>query len=188
MAMLACWRTLRREEGAMTPLAKVVVALLLSPSLWPPRRQPTRIGRWGVVGFAAGGPNRCHRSHRCRRYRPGSASSSTSSISRAPAAVPRPECSPLPRPSMAEAGIDGQEADTLTATLAPAGTAKAIINRCTRRSSPLAALPDVQQRRDELGSRSWPSHRPIFAGRINTEGEKWADVVRDAKIKPQDAK
>ena len=37
-------------------------------------------------------------------------------------------------------------------------------------------------------SRSWPIHRTSLPQRIKTEMEKWAQVIRDAKIKPQDAK
>ena len=91
-------------------------------------------------------------------------------------------------PTMAEAGIQGQEAYTLTGILAPAGTAPAIIDQLHQEIVSLVALPEVQKRLDELGFQVVANSPPEFAARIKTEMVKWAQVIRDAKIKPQDAK
>ena len=89
---------------------------------------------------------------------------------------------------MAEAGISGQEAYTLTGILAPAGTPTAIIAQLHQEIVALVALPDVQARLDELGFQVVANSPDEFAQRIKTEMEKWAQVIRDAKIKPQEVK
>ena len=91
-------------------------------------------------------------------------------------------------PTMAEAGIQGQEAYTLTGILAPAGTPSAIIDQLHQEIVTLVALPEVQKRLDDLGFQVVANSPHEFAARIKTEMEKWAQVIRDAKIKPQDAK
>jgi tripartite-type tricarboxylate transporter receptor subunit TctC len=91
-------------------------------------------------------------------------------------------------PTMAEAGFSGQEAYTLTGILAPAGTPKEIIAQLHQEIVTLVALPDVQARLDELGFQVVANSPDEFAQRIKTEMEKWAQVIRDAKIKPQDVK
>jgi tripartite-type tricarboxylate transporter receptor subunit TctC len=91
-------------------------------------------------------------------------------------------------PTMAEAGIQGQEAYTLTGMLAPAGTPPEIVDRLHQEIVNLVALPDVQQRLEELGFAVVANSPAEFAARIKTELEKWAQVIRAAKIKPQEAK
>jgi len=68
----------------------------------------------------------------------------------------------------------GAEAYTLTGILAPAGTPKAITDRLHREIVSPVALPDAQQRPDELGFEIVANSPPEFAARINTEREKWA--------------
>jgi tripartite-type tricarboxylate transporter receptor subunit TctC len=76
----------------------------------------------------------------------------------------------------------------LTGILAPAGTPKAIIDQLHQEIVNLVALPDVQARLDELGFDVVANSPEAFAQRIKTEMEKWAQVIRDAKIKPQEVK
>jgi len=91
-------------------------------------------------------------------------------------------------PTMAEAGIPGQEAYTLTGILAPAGTPRGIIEQLHQEIVALVALPDVEARLEELGFQVVANSPAEFAQRIKWEMEKWAQVIRDAKIKEQDAK
>ena len=86
-------------------------------------------------------------------------------------------------PTMAESGIDGQEAYTLTGILAPAGTPKEIVNILHREIVKLVALPDVQSNLANLGFEVVANSPDDFAARINVEMEKWGKVIRDAKIK-----
>jgi tripartite-type tricarboxylate transporter receptor subunit TctC len=86
-------------------------------------------------------------------------------------------------PTVAEAGLAGQEAYTLTGFLAPAGTPKAIVELLHGEIVKIAALPDVQKRLDELGFQVVANSPAEFAAQIKTELERWAKVIRDAKIK-----
>jgi tripartite-type tricarboxylate transporter receptor subunit TctC len=88
-------------------------------------------------------------------------------------------------PTVAEAGLAGQEAYTLTGLLAPAGTPKAIVDLIHREVVKIVALPDVQKRLDDLGFQVVANSPDEFAAQIKTEMEKWAKVIRDAGIKQQ---
>ena len=44
-------------------------------------------------------------------------------------------------------------------------------------------MPDVQKRLDDLGVEGVANSPAAFAERIKSELEKWAQVIRDAKIK-----
>ena len=86
-------------------------------------------------------------------------------------------------PTVAEAGLAGQEAYTLTGMLAPAGTPKAIIDLLHSEIVKIVAQPDVQKRLDDLGFEVVANTPDQFAERIKVELEKWGKVVRDAKIR-----
>jgi tripartite-type tricarboxylate transporter receptor subunit TctC len=85
-------------------------------------------------------------------------------------------------PTMAEAGVQGHEADTLTSILAPAGTPKEIIDLLYREIAAVVALPDVRERLTSLGFLPIANRPDEFAQRIDVELVKWAKVIRDAKI------
>jgi tripartite-type tricarboxylate transporter receptor subunit TctC len=86
-------------------------------------------------------------------------------------------------PTVAEAGLAGQEAYTLTGLLAPAGTPKAIVDLLHGEIVKMVKLPEVQKRLDGLGFEVVANSPAEFAARIKTELEKWGKVIRDAKIK-----
>jgi tripartite-type tricarboxylate transporter receptor subunit TctC len=88
-------------------------------------------------------------------------------------------------PTAAEAGLAGQEAYTITGLLAPARTPKAIVDLLHREVVKIVAQPDVQKRLDDLGFQVVANSPDEFAAQIKTEMEKWAKVIRDAKIKPE---
>jgi tripartite-type tricarboxylate transporter receptor subunit TctC len=90
-------------------------------------------------------------------------------------------------PTVAEVGLAGQEAYTLTGMLAPAGTPREIIDLLHREIVKIVALPDVRKRLDELGFEVVANSPDQFAARIKTEMEKWAKIIRDAKIKTEGA-
>jgi tripartite-type tricarboxylate transporter receptor subunit TctC len=91
-------------------------------------------------------------------------------------------------PTMAESGISGQEAYTVTGIVAPAATPKDVVSLLHREIVKLVALPDVQARLAELGFEVVANTPEEFAVRIKTEMEKWGRVVRDAKIRIEDSK
>jgi tripartite-type tricarboxylate transporter receptor subunit TctC len=88
-------------------------------------------------------------------------------------------------PTVAEAGLAGQEAYTLTGMLAPAGTPNAIIDLLHAEIVKMVKLPDVQKRLDDLGFEVVANSPAGFAARIKTELEKWGKVIHDAKIKTE---
>ena len=90
-------------------------------------------------------------------------------------------------PTLAESGITGQDAYTLTGLLAPAGTPKEIISLLHQEIVKIVAMPDVQQRLGDLGFEILANTPDEFAARIKTEMEKWGKVIRDAKIKVEGA-
>ncbi len=88
-------------------------------------------------------------------------------------------------PTLAEAGLADQEADTMQGILVPAGTPKAIIDLLQREIVQAMALPDMKERMATLGFDTVANTPEEFAARIKLEIPKWAKVIRDGNIKPQ---
>jgi tripartite-type tricarboxylate transporter receptor subunit TctC len=86
-------------------------------------------------------------------------------------------------PTMAEAGVADQEADTLTGIVAPAGTPKEIVDQLQRDIARIVAQPDTKAKLDALGFRPVANTPAQFATQIKAEMEKWGKVVRAAKLK-----
>jgi tripartite-type tricarboxylate transporter receptor subunit TctC len=86
-------------------------------------------------------------------------------------------------PTLAEAGVPDQEADTLTGIVAPAGTPKAIVERLQSEVARIVALPDVKEKLANLGFVPIANTPSEFGARIKVEMEKWAKVVRSANLK-----
>jgi tripartite-type tricarboxylate transporter receptor subunit TctC len=102
-------------------------------------------------------------------------------------AVTTPHRSPaLPDvPTLAEAGLPDQEADTMQGILVPAGTPKAIIDLLHSQIVNVMALPDVKERMAVLGFEPVANKPEEFAARIEAEIPKWGKVIRDANIKAE---
>jgi tripartite-type tricarboxylate transporter receptor subunit TctC len=86
-------------------------------------------------------------------------------------------------PTMAEAGVADQEADTLTGIVAPAGTPKEIVDRLQRDIAKIVAMPDIKTKLDTLGFRPVANTPAAFATQIKVEMEKWGKVVHAAKLR-----
>ncbi len=86
-------------------------------------------------------------------------------------------------PTMAEAGVADQEADTLTGIVAPAGTPKEIVDQLQRDIAKIVAQPDTKAKLDALGFRPVANTPAQFATQIKAEMEKWGKVVQAAKLK-----
>ena len=102
-------------------------------------------------------------------------------------AVTTPKRSPaLPEvPTLAEAGLPDQEADTMQGILVPAGTSKEIIALLHREIVDAMAQPDVKEKMASLGFETVASTPEEFAARVRVEIPKWGKVIRDASIKPE---
>lgn len=86
-------------------------------------------------------------------------------------------------PTMAESGFAGQEADTIQALLAPAGTSTAVVQRLYNESAKALARPDVKERVAGLGYEILASTPSELAAQVRAEVAKWSKVVRDAGVK-----
>ena len=85
-------------------------------------------------------------------------------------------------PTMAEAGVTGQESETMQGILVPAGTPKEIVDLLNREIVKAMALPDVKEKCAQLGFDPIANKPDEFAAYIKKEVEKWGKVIKDAKI------
>jgi tripartite-type tricarboxylate transporter receptor subunit TctC len=86
-------------------------------------------------------------------------------------------------PTMEEAGLTGQEADTFQAMLVPAGTPKEIASFLYQQVLKVVAMPDVKQRFAELGFDAVANTPDEFTAQIKAEIAKWGKVIKEANIK-----
>ena len=86
-------------------------------------------------------------------------------------------------PSMVEAGIKGQEADTLQGVLLPAGTPQAIVTTVHADIARALALPDAKERISGLGFDIIASTPEQFAAQIKVEIAKWGKVIKASGVK-----
>jgi tripartite-type tricarboxylate transporter receptor subunit TctC len=86
-------------------------------------------------------------------------------------------------PTLAEAGLPDQEADTFQAVLVPAGTPKEIVDRLYREITAIVALPDIKQRFEVIGLDPIANTPAEFAAQIKVEIAQWAKVIKGANIK-----
>jgi tripartite-type tricarboxylate transporter receptor subunit TctC len=85
-------------------------------------------------------------------------------------------------PTMAEAGVEGQESETMQGVLAPVGTPGDIIDLLNREIAKLMQLADVQAKCAELGFDVVADTPAEFTGYIKKEVDRWSKVINDAKI------
>jgi tripartite-type tricarboxylate transporter receptor subunit TctC len=86
-------------------------------------------------------------------------------------------------PTLTEAGLPDQEADTLQAVLVPAGTPKAVVDLLYREIKAIVALPDIKERFEALGLDPIANTPAEFAAQIRKEIPQWAKVIKGANIK-----
>jgi tripartite-type tricarboxylate transporter receptor subunit TctC len=86
-------------------------------------------------------------------------------------------------PTFAEQGVKGQEGDTLTGLVAPAGTPKEIVDTLARVIAKAVARPDFRKKLTTLGFIPVANTPEEFAARIKLEIAKWGKVVHDANLR-----
>jgi tripartite-type tricarboxylate transporter receptor subunit TctC len=89
-------------------------------------------------------------------------------------------------PTIAESGIPGFEAATWFGLVAPAGTPRDILVKLNAIVKRMGSQPDVQQRFAEIGMTTSSSSPEELDAYIRSETAKWAKVIKDAGIKPQE--
>lgn len=102
---------------------------------------------------------------------------------RALAVTSKTRSSALPDvPTLAEAGVHGQESETMQGILVPAGTPQEIVDLLNREIAKVMALPDVQAKCAQLGFDVVADSPQEFAAYIKSEVSKWGKVIKDANI------
>jgi tripartite-type tricarboxylate transporter receptor subunit TctC len=86
-------------------------------------------------------------------------------------------------PTLAEAGIANQEAETMAGVFVPAGTPQPIIDLLQRHIAQIIALPDVKEKLAAIGVEPGGMSSADFAAYIKADIAKWSKVISDAKIK-----
>ena len=87
-------------------------------------------------------------------------------------------------PSIAEVGYPGFEATGWGALMVPAGTPSAVIDKLHADAAAILSLPEMQTRFEELGVAAIGNSPAEFAGVIQAEIPKWAELIKEAGIKP----
>jgi tripartite-type tricarboxylate transporter receptor subunit TctC len=85
-------------------------------------------------------------------------------------------------PTMQEAGVNGQDSETMQGIFVPASAPKELVDFLNTEIAKVMALPDVKQKCAQLGFDVVADKPEQFAAYIKSEVEKWRAVIRDAKI------
>jgi tripartite-type tricarboxylate transporter receptor subunit TctC len=85
-------------------------------------------------------------------------------------------------PTMAEAGAEGEESDTMQGVFVTAGTPPDIVALLNREIVKALQLPDVQAKCKELGFDVVADSPEEFSAYLKREIERWHRVIVDAKI------
>ena len=85
-------------------------------------------------------------------------------------------------PTMVEAGVSGQESETMQGIFLPAGTPKDIVDLLNREIAKAMAMPDVKEKCAQLGFDVVANSPDEFALYIKKEVEKWGKVIKEASI------
>jgi tripartite-type tricarboxylate transporter receptor subunit TctC len=88
-------------------------------------------------------------------------------------------------PTLAEQGLKGFDATTITGLLAPAGTPKDVIDRINAAANKIIAQPTLKTRFGELGADTVGGTPEQFGAYIKEDLARWAKVMKEAGIKPQ---
>lgn len=86
-------------------------------------------------------------------------------------------------PTMAEAGVSGNEAVQWNGLFAPARTPAAILDRLYRETVKIVALPDVKQRFEAEGADPVGSSPSEFSAFYRDEAKKWGEVAKRSGTK-----
>ena len=86
-------------------------------------------------------------------------------------------------PTVAEAGYPGFEADTWYGMLAPAKVTPALVNQANAAVTKMLTQADFKERLAHEGAQPAGGTPAQFAAHIKSEIEKWAKIVRMARVK-----
>ena len=86
-------------------------------------------------------------------------------------------------PTFAEAGLPGFEMRVTYGVLAPAGTAKPVIDKLSGEFAKIVALPETRERLAGQGMVPFYNGPDVMAALMKTETVKYAQVIKAANIK-----
>lgn len=100
------------------------------------------------------------------------------------AALSAERVSTLPdTPTIAESGYPGFEASVWHAFIAPRSTPPAVIEKLSAEIRKAVAAPDVKERLAALGAEISPTGPEQLGAMVHAERERYARIIREAKIK-----
>lgn len=85
-------------------------------------------------------------------------------------------------PTMAESGFPGFEATTWYGLVGPGKMPAAMAQRMNEDINKVLAMPDVKEKLDQYGAEDGGGTAQQFADFIRVEQQKWAKVIKDAKV------
>ena len=85
-------------------------------------------------------------------------------------------------PTLEEAGIKDQEAETMTGVFVPAGTPKAVVDLLQKEIATIVNTPEIKDRLLQLGVEAEGDSSASFAAYVAAEIAKWKRVIEEAKI------
>jgi tripartite-type tricarboxylate transporter receptor subunit TctC len=86
-------------------------------------------------------------------------------------------------PTFVESGLSGVDSGTYWGCLAPAATPKEFVNKISSTLASVLKMPDITQRLIDLGFDPLGGTADQFAANIKSETDKWARVIRNARVK-----
>jgi tripartite-type tricarboxylate transporter receptor subunit TctC len=102
---------------------------------------------------------------------------------RALAVTTRKRSSAIPDvPTLTEAGITGQNSETMQGVFVPKGTPKTIVDTLQREIAAIVKSPETQAKMLPLGFEPDGGSSAEFADYVKSEVAKWKKVIADAKI------
>ncbi|MDH4293104.1 MAG: tripartite tricarboxylate transporter substrate binding protein [Betaproteobacteria bacterium] len=102
------------------------------------------------------------------------------------AVTTKARAAPLPDvPTVAESGVPGFEYATWYGVLAPSGTPRPIIDKVNKAMVATLSAPEMKERYARQGMDATPGTPAEFVKLLREETDKWARVVREAKIPQQ---
>jgi tripartite-type tricarboxylate transporter receptor subunit TctC len=88
-------------------------------------------------------------------------------------------------PTVEQSGVPGFEYATWYGILTQSAVPKPIVARLNKTIVAVMSTPETQQRYSRQGMKAIPSSQAEFVAKIRSETDKWAAVVREAKIPQQ---
>jgi tripartite-type tricarboxylate transporter receptor subunit TctC len=85
-------------------------------------------------------------------------------------------------PTLAESGLAGFDIGTWFGVLAPAGTPREVTTRLSTEMVRIIQSPEFRKRMDEIGAEPVGNSSDQMAAQIKAETEKFAKLVKDAKV------